>query len=59
MPPSAVPTEAASIDVYPGEMTIAPKREALASVLETDNSKAGEHLSAVEVKPGNESVFSP
>ena len=36
-------------------MTNEPEREAPAAVLETDNSKAGEHLSAVKVGPGNES----
>ena len=43
-----------SIDVHPGESTNAPKREALTVVLETVNSEAGEHLSAVEVGLGNE-----
>ena len=53
-PLSAVPIEAASIDVHPGEMMNALKREAPASVLETDNSDVGEHLSTAEVGPGNE-----
>ena len=35
-------------------MTNALERKAPAAVLETNNSEAGEHLSAVEVKPGNE-----
>ena len=51
MPPGTVPTEAASIDVHPGEATNAPKREALATVLEPDDSEAGEHISAVKVEP--------
>ena len=57
-PQSAVSTEAASIDVRPGEMMNAPKREAPASVLETDDREAGEHLFAAEVGLGNELVFS-
>ena len=52
-PPGAVPTEVASIDVRPGEMTNAPEREAPTVVLETDNSEAGKHLSVVEVGPGD------
>ena len=39
-------------------MTNAPKREAPTSVLETDNSEAGEHLSAAEVGSGNEPICS-
>ena len=54
-PPGDVPAEAASIHVCPGEVTNAQEREAPAAVLETDNSEAGEHLSAVRVGPGNES----
>ena len=57
-PPSVVPTEAASIDIRPGEVTNAPKREAPAVVLDMDNSKASEHLSATKVGPSNEPVFS-
>ena len=57
-PPGAVPTEAASIDVRPGEVTNESEREVPAAILETDNSEAGEHLSATEVGSGNESVFS-
>ena len=57
-PLGADPTEAASIDVRPGEMTKAPKREAPASVLETDNSEASEHLSATKVRPSEEPTFS-
>ena len=57
-PPGVVPTEAASIDVRPGEMTNAPEREAPVAVIEMDNSKAGKHLSAGEVGLGNEPVFS-
>ena len=33
------------------------EREARDAVLETDNSKAGKHLSATEVRPGNEPDF--
>ena len=57
-PPGVVPAEAASINVCPSEMTNAPEREALATVLETNNSEAGKHLSATEVRPGNDPVFS-
>ena len=57
-PPGVVPTEAASIDVHPGEAMNALEREAPAAVLETDNSEAVKHLSATEVGPGNEPVFS-
>ena len=57
-PSGAVPTESASIDVRPGEAMNALEREAPVTVLETDNSKAGEHLSTVEVGPGNEPNFS-
>ena len=56
-PPSVVPFEAACIDVLPGEMANVPKREAPASVIETNNSEAGEHLFAAEVRQGNEPVF--
>ena len=52
--PGVVPSEGASIDVRPGEATNAPEREAPAAVLETDNSKAGEHFSTTEVGKGNE-----
>ena len=51
-PPGVVPTEAASMDVRPGEVTNAPEREAPAVVLETDHSKVGEHLSAAQVGLG-------
>ena len=54
MPPGAISTEAESIDVRPGEAMNVPEREALAAVLEIDNSEAGEHLSAAEVELGNE-----
>ena len=57
-PPGAVSAETTSIDVRPGEPMNAPKREAPASILETDNSEAGEHLSTAEVWPGNEADFS-
>ena len=39
-------------------MTNAPEREASVAVRETDNSKAGEHLSAAEVRLGKEPTFS-
>ena len=58
MPSGVVLVEVASINVRPGEVTNAPEREAPAVVLETDNSEAGEHLSAVEVGSGNEPVSS-
>ena len=58
MPPSAVPTEAASIDVHPDEVMNALERVAPVAFLETKNSKAGEHLSAVEVGSGKEPTFS-
>ena len=45
------PAEAASIFVHSGEATNALEREALAAVLELDDSEAGEHLSAAEVEP--------
>ena len=38
-------------------MTNAPEREAPPAVLEMDNSKVGEHLSAVEVGSGKEPAF--
>ena len=43
-----------SIDVRPSETANAPEREALAIVLETDNSEVGKHLSDVEVGLDNE-----
>ena len=57
-PPGVVPAEATSIDVHPDEVTNTPEREAPAAVLETDNSKAGEHLSTTEVGLGKEPAFS-
>ena len=48
-PLGAVPAEAASTDAHPDEVTNAPEREAPVAILETDNSKAGEPLSAAEV----------
>ena len=57
-PPSVVPPEAASIDGRPGEATNVPEREAPTTVLETDNSEAGENLSAAKVGLGNEPNFS-
>ena len=56
-PPGAVPVEAASISVCPGEMTNAPEKEAPIVVLETDHSKVGEHLFAAEVESGKEPAF--
>ena len=53
-PLGTVPTEAVSINVHPREAANVAEREALAAVLETDNNKAGEHLFAAEVGPGNE-----
>ena len=49
-----VPTEAASIDVRPGEATNALENEVPSAVLETDNREASEHLFATEVGLGNE-----
>ena len=57
-PLGAIPTEAMSIDVHPNEVANAPERKAPVAVLETDNSKAGEHLSATEVGSGKEPTFS-
>ena len=56
-PSGDVPAKPAAIDVRPGEATAAPEREAPAVVLETDISKADEHLSVIEVGPGNEPDF--
>ena len=42
------------MDVRFGEAMISSEREVPAVVLETDISKAGEHLSAIEVGLGNE-----
>ena len=39
-------------------MTIPPKREASTAVLETYNSKVGEHLFTVEVGSGKHPSFS-
>ena len=38
-------------------MTNASEREAPTTVLETDNNKAGEHLSAPDIGWGKESAF--
>ena len=57
-PPSVVPAKATTNGVRPGEETITPEREALVVVPGTDISKAGEHLSTVEVELGNEPDFS-
>ena len=57
-PLGAIPTEAASINVRPGEVTIEPKREVPVVVIEKDNSGAGEHLSTAKVGQGKELVFS-
>ena len=51
--PGTVPVEAASIDVHPSEATNAPEREALATILEMDNSEAGKQLSTSKVGLGN------
>ena len=53
-PPGIVPIEATFINVHPSKATNALEREALAVVLETDNSEVGKHLSIVEVGQGNE-----
>ena len=57
-PPGTVPTEAASTDVLLDEETNAAEREDPVVVLETGNSKAGEHSSAAEVGSGKEPTFS-
>ena len=57
-PPGVVPTEAATINVRPGEVMIKPEREVPAAVLGTDISEEGEHLSVAEVRLGNEPNFS-
>ena len=49
MPSGVVPIEAATIDVRSGEAMIVPEMEVPATVLETNISKVGEHLSAAEV----------
>ena len=53
-PSGVVPAEFATIDVRSGEAMIASERKVPAAVLEADISKAGEHLSATEVRLGNE-----
>ena len=53
-PPGTVLAEAAPIFVHSSEAMNAPKMEALAAILKTNNSEVGEHLSAAEVGPGNE-----
>ena len=59
-PLGAIPIEAASMDVHPDEVTNALKREAPVAFLETENSKADEHLSASEVGSGwVKSLLSP
>ena len=57
-PPSAVSVEAAPTDVHPEEVTNSLEREAPVAVLETENSKAGEHLFAAEVRSSKEPTFS-
>ena len=57
MPPRC-PTEAASIDVHPDEVKNGPEREAPTAFLETENSKADEHLISAEVGSGKEPAFS-
>ena len=47
-----------STGVHYDEVTNAFEREAPAAFLETDNSKADKHLSAVEVRSGKEPAFS-
>ena len=56
-PPDVVPAEVASIDVHPDEVMNVSEREASAAILETDNSKAGELLSALDIGWGKEPVF--
>ena len=56
-PPGVISAKAATIDVHLGEAMIAPKREVLAAVLETDISEADKHLFASEVGLGNEPNF--
>ena len=53
-----VPVEDASTNVLLDEVTNAPEREAPIAVLETGNSKAGEHPFATEVGSGKEPTFS-
>ena len=53
-PPGVLLTEAATIDVRPGEAMIVLEREVLATILEADISEAGEYLPGAEVGPGNE-----
>ena len=53
-PPGVVLAEAATIDVFPGEVMIVPKREVPAAVLEADISEVGEYLIGFEVWLGNE-----
>ena len=57
-PPGAVPVIAASIDVHHDEVANVLDREAPAAVLETDNSKAGEHFSVTKVGSVKEPSFS-
>ena len=57
-PLGVVPTEVASTDVHPDEVTNALKMEAPVVVLEMDNSKVSEHLSNAEVRSGKEPTFS-
>ena len=56
-PLGVVPAEAASTGVHPDEVMNAFEREASATVLETDNSKAGEHIFAAEVGLGKDPAF--
>ena len=53
-PLGVVPVEAVTIDVRSGEAMIVSKREVPTTVLETDISEAGKHLSAAKVGLGNE-----
>ena len=52
--PGVVPVKAMTVDVCYGETMIGPEREVSTTVLETDISEAGEHLSTTEVGLGNE-----
>ena len=57
-PPGVIPAEAASIDGHLDEVTNAPEREDPTTFLETENSKADEHLFTAEVGSGKEHAFS-
>ena len=57
-PLGVVPAEVASTSAHSNEVTNASEKEAPNAVLEMDNSKEGEHLSAAEVRLGKEPAFS-